>query len=285
MWILVPGSSPSAREAEASTSPSDSLCQELARSATWRGTSLQPATWRRRLGDQAKMGPLYGRILPPSMAALSVAVWISSLRVYHVSPTPVPVIAAATKTSGHSGHTSVESSKKRLRQLGFWSALPTLSEEDTSNQPGDDYKAWATASLRLSTRRPRTSADPMTGSECLFSGASDGTKGAGIRDRAIQCELPAFVSGLPTATAQDAKGSGAAGYSIESGRHSGTTLSDACLGAASEDRRGMLNPLLSAWIMGWPIPSIETPYGCSETEWSRWWERWRSWFCWITRRM
>lgn len=64
--------------------------------------------------------------------------------------------------------------------------------------------------------------------------------------------LDAVVRLLPTPTASDYKSSGAAGYSTESGRHSGTTLTDAVLGAASAGRTGKLNPRLSEWIQGFP---------------------------------
>lgn len=65
--------------------------------------------------------------------------------------------------------------------------------------------------------------------------------------------LDAVVKLLPTPTASDWKSSGAAGYSTESGRHSGTTLTDAVLGAASAGRTGKLNPRLSEWIQGFPV--------------------------------
>ena len=77
------------------------------------------------------------------------------------------------------------------------------------------------------------------------------------------------IARLPAPTASDSRETGAAGYSTSSGRHSGTTLTDAVLGAASAGRRGKLNPRLSEWIMG--IPVGWTSCGPSETEWSRWW--------------
>lgn len=58
---------------------------------------------------------------------------------------------------------------------------------------------------------------------------------------------------LPTPTAADYKASGAAGYSTQSGRHSGTTLTDAVTGAASAGRTGKLNPRLSEWMQGFPL--------------------------------
>jgi site-specific DNA-cytosine methylase len=64
--------------------------------------------------------------------------------------------------------------------------------------------------------------------------------------------LAQAIISLPTPTAVDWKSSGAAGYSTESGRHSGTTLTDAVLGAASAGRTGKLNPRLSEWMQGFP---------------------------------
>lgn len=65
--------------------------------------------------------------------------------------------------------------------------------------------------------------------------------------------LPRVVHSMPTPTAGDAKASGAAGYSTSSGRHSGTTLTDAVLGAASSGRRGKLSPRFVEWMMGLPM--------------------------------
>jgi hypothetical protein len=76
--------------------------------------------------------------------------------------------------------------------------------------------------------------------------------------------LAGTVNSLPTPTAQDAKASGAAGYSTASGRHSGTTLTDALAGAASTGRRGRVGPRFVEWMMGLPIgwtacDALETP--------------------------
>lgn len=54
------------------------------------------------------------------------------------------------------------------------------------------------------------------------------------------------VARWPTPTSGDSKMSGAAGYSTESGRHSGTTLTDAVNG-------GALNPTWVEWLMGFPL--------------------------------
>lgn len=57
----------------------------------------------------------------------------------------------------------------------------------------------------------------------------------------------------PTPTVGDAKASGASGYSTDSGRHSGITLTDAICGEAASGRSGKLNPSWVEWLMGWPI--------------------------------
>lgn len=85
--------------------------------------------------------------------------------------------------------------------------------------------------------------------------------------------LEQLVMSEPTPTAQDSRASGAAGYSTASGRHSGTTLTDAVCGAASAGRNGRLNPLYVEWSMGWPQGWISCE--CSVTELSLWLERWR----------
>jgi len=63
----------------------------------------------------------------------------------------------------------------------------------------------------------------------------------------------------PTPTAQDSIQSGAAGYSTASGRHTGTTLTDATVGPAPQvprntdgSRHARLNPRWVAQLMGYP---------------------------------
>lgn len=68
----------------------------------------------------------------------------------------------------------------------------------------------------------------------------------------------------PTATATDAKASGAAGYSTASGRHSGTTLTDATCGprgpesrSTSGKSRARLNHRWVAQLMGFPADWLD----------------------------
>ena len=109
----------------------------------------------------------------------------------------------------------------------------------------------------------------------------------------------------PTPTVGDSKASGAKGYSMESGRHSGTTLTDAVTGprgllplipdhhglpvgtkpradwsgASGCDARPALNPRFHEALMGWPIGL--TDFASRATGWSQWWEQWRSYLCWL----
>ena len=76
MWLHVP--SAYLPDVADSISPSPSLSQVLASSATWRGKSLRPASWRRVLRTELSTTPLSGLTCPPSMADAGVAQWISS---------------------------------------------------------------------------------------------------------------------------------------------------------------------------------------------------------------
>jgi hypothetical protein len=75
--------------------------------------------------------------------------------------------------------------------------------------------------------------------------ATDGSKAGGHFGRG-NLTLLGMARLYPTPTAGDAKMSGSEGYSTESGRHSGTTLTDAT------GRLGPLNPTWVEWLMGFP---------------------------------
>jgi hypothetical protein len=71
--------------------------------------------------------------------------------------------------------------------------------------------------------------------------------------------LEGAVKLWPTPTAGDSKASGAAGYSTESGRHSGTTLTDATARAAGAT--GVLNPDWVETLQGFPVGWTSLPDG------------------------
>jgi hypothetical protein len=87
-------------------------------------------------------------------------------------------------------------------------------------------------------------------------------------------------SAWPTPTAADSSSSGAAGYSTESGRHSGTTLTDAVRAwfgrhrSVEEAPAAHINPRFVEALMG--VPGGWVSATCSAVEWSRWWRLMRS---------
>ena len=101
----------------------------------------------------------------------------------------------------------------------------------------------------------------------------------------------------PTPTRQDCASSGSAAYSTESGRHSGTTLTDASrpfrpdhptstpgepFSSSGPTSRPRLNPLFTEWLMGLPQhwTDIEmTDSTRAATAYSRWWRRMRGALC------
>jgi hypothetical protein len=168
-------------------------------------------------------------------------------------------------------------------ERGSFSSLPTPSAESCGyNQGGGQGRVWPKRPglevLMTSLPTPtasdtngpgrhgdggldlRTTVDGLptpTARDWKSGEASEETHARNARP------LNEVVTLLPPPTAADSASSGAAGYSTASGRHSGTTLTDAVIGAASAGRRGRLNPLLSAWMQGIPIEWINSErWGC-----------------------
>lgn len=146
--------------------------------------------------------------------------------------------------------------------LDLFSSRTSAPISSTSVPCGSTYESWVSAVRHLSYTPPRKSvdltADPVSLSLLPTPTARDWKDTPGMdtargdREHGRLDQLPRVIHQLPTPTASDAKTSGAAGYSTASGRHSGTTLSDAVLGAASAGRTGKLNPRLSEWMQGFP---------------------------------
>lgn len=147
-------------------------------------------------------------------------------------------------------YTPARSSALPISDDGYSSSLPTptVREDGRRGAPSTE-----TAAKRWEAGR-RNLDDALallpTPSACSY-GTNRG--GAAGRTGAARPSLETLARTLPTPTASDSRGSGAAGYSTSSGRHSGTTLSDAICGAASAGRSGRLNPRFVEWMMGLPI--------------------------------
>lgn len=254
-WILIPDQLCS-RFAPGSvrwTSESSSLPEPVlwatssgtatARPCSWRG-------WKTRAWSQLP----WSRLWKDSTGGSGLAAWTSSLRDSRASRTATPASDRAPPTSEPSGPRSRASSV---------SASPVRCSSRTSqgllfDDPSLTFKLWASSCIRHAWRRPRTSVRPTSASDGLCSLptplARDHRSGKASEETLERNARPLneVVQNLPTPTATDSRASGAAGYSTKSGRHSGTTLTDAVLGAASAGRRGQLNPQLSEWMLGLP---------------------------------
>lgn len=285
-WLYVPelaesNSACELRPEDASAWCATSSGKPTLRPFSWRGWKTRP--WITRLS---------GTILRPSTAARGVVWRIALLQGYPVSPIasrdPVPdtltsersgpnsfeslksasQLSFLLRTSRHSSNTSSQSiaayqawvsgshrrcyrpprnAELRISETDSLSWLPTPTAQNYgTNQGGAAGRVGETRpSLEiLMTSLPTPAARDWKSDHGQMSDAQMyGTKGK---------PLPRVVVSLPTPTAADYKASGAAGYSTESGRHSGTTLTDAVTGAASAGRNGKLNPRLSEWMMGFP---------------------------------
>lgn len=171
--------------------------------------------WRRASMINPYLHSLFGQILPPSTAALGVTRWIASLGDFHVSRYRTQgdereSLKAAPPVSGHSTLASFakydpESSSWKTSQLSlFGDSIPFSA-------------TWPQAgTMRSGVSSERTTSELPTGEN-----ASSFLPGDPMASPVMNPSL------WPTVTAQDSRGSGSADYSTESGRHSGTTLSDA----------------------------------------------------------
>lgn len=195
MWLYVP----SAFVPESAVSTWDSSALErLARSVTSNGKHSRPQSWSRRWKLGTWLQHLSGLTYEPSTLKPGVEAWISSLAAIPASP----------------------------------SALPAAEPGQTIPDTSGPKSCGSTATQEPATSSVRTSLD----TSALASGKSSrtlpswGRMSNGVCSRRQTLELPIAArdcSSWPTATAGDAKSSGAAGYSTASGRHSGTTLTDA----------------------------------------------------------
>lgn len=182
----------------------------------------------------------------------SYGAWVSSLHrrcyrpprssVDHTSENAsLSLLPTPRASDGNKGGPNQKGSKGGLMMTSFVAMLPTPTAQQYGSNRGG-------AAGRIGEIRP--SIETLVTS--LPTPLSSQRQARGQNSQRGEV-LDAVVKLLPTPTASDWKSSGAAGYSTESGRHSGTTLTDAVLGAASAGRTGKLNPRLSEWIQGFPV--------------------------------
>lgn len=237
MWIYIPSTScRSAPGSEDSISESDWRFQALEQSAWLRGKPLPARSWHRRWTKDRCIQRLSGRMPEPSTVERGLAEFMASLPAIPASPSLSQASDEEPKTPDTSGPRSSAS-------LGKWD--PSSCSWRMSQAMFD----WAST-------------------ECSVILPKSGSTQSGQLFEHPMSELRTDESGCsswPTAVAGDAKSCGAAAYSTASGRHSGTTLTDATrkwnsgrqdpnqTGAESPNTSGLrLNPRFVEWLMGFP---------------------------------
>lgn len=226
------------------------------RPSSWRGWKTRP--WIERLS---------GTISRPSTADLYAGAWISSLQASRANPTASRAAFEAIRTAVRSGLISPEWWGNQSQRLS--SLRTSRGSRSTRKASGSPFETWVSSGLRRSFKTPTHSGHltDENGYSCSLPTPSASSYGSNVGGAAGRVgprreSLETMVRRIPTPTAGDAKASGAAGYSTSSGRHSGTTLTDWAVGAASEGRTGRLNPLFSEWLMGLPLGwTVCTPLG------------------------
>ena len=287
---------------------------------SWRGWRTRP--WIRHLS---------GTISQPSRASSTADEWISSCPLIPAKRGAWLGSREVATTTATSGPTSCESSDLPGQMLLFERTSPG-PDETRSSESSHSFESWATA-LRSDYSRRRKSVRRCEESDsCSWPRpTARGKKGRDLPNRAggpslahaAEVDWPRPDAGVrtgynqggaagrvgpkrptiaqaakdwPRRTKGDEDGSGSAAYSTESGRHSGTTLTDAAVRQfpcgpfleipSTQDGPGSqstaptsgltLNPRFDEWLIGWPIGWTDPESPLSATEWTRYCSAMRS---------
>lgn len=232
-WLHVPGLKPSTSSRSAlvtggSISAYASRCRLLARSVGWRGKLRQHKSWSRACRKGGWIRLLFGQMPRPSEASRGVESWIASLRESRANLGASQESSVGSKTIGTSASTLSAPLARWDQASSSWRTSPGLFDSEPPTFSGD----WPTSgSMQNGACSPRPESVPLIdGREC---------------------------SSWPTATAGDSGATASAAYSTDSGRHSGTTLTDAMRGwstpRASDGEKGSPNQSFGAG--GTPLPA------------------------------
>lgn len=267
MWILPRNfaSSPSSPEVEGLTSASDWQFRALERSVTWREKLSPSRLWFARWKKAPWIQHLCGRLSRPSTAERGVALWISSLAGSRVRTSAArgsaPELPGSVPDFGSTTHASSRRSAPDSSSSRTWQRLPDADSTSCSPiLPRTGSMRSGAYSARPKSVRPTEERESSSWATPTAKCAEDSqTHRSGARSAELL--LTGQAKMWPTAT--DAKASGAAGYSTESGRHSGVTLTDAAcrgllapqtpkVGVSTSTAGLVLNPRFVEALMGWP---------------------------------
>lgn len=241
MWLAIPESCLSSPAVEVSTSPSSSLCQGLARSALWRGTSRPPEFWERAWKRAIWLRRLSGLTLLPSEADAGVERWISSWADSPAPTSPSPDQGpGSTARSPGSGESSLGSLARWDPDSYSWRTSQLSLLEASTAYSGTFSRSGTMRNGRLFRREPVVHLTGGTGSSSWVTPAARDRKNANgpdheRHDGQLPNQLPNQVAQWPTPIV----GEGG------SGRRSG-------------DRSGEM--LLGAMARAWPTPAASS-YG------------------------
>ena len=234
-WLYVPVAQDSN---SGSSSPS---ATPIAPSVMLNGTPMPPPSWQRAWKKGGWIQRLSGTMSPPSTADAGVAQWISSLRASRANPSARPAHNRATGTSATSGRRSAGLSTGRDRLSCFWKTSQECLPFDSAmaDQPTQlseaNWSAWVTklrkhSSVRRMSEPHIDASDSLSWATPQAHDGTGGTASGGPTGDSRQKDLPREALSWMTTlwpTPTSSVDSGSAKYSIESGRHAGTTLTDA----------------------------------------------------------
>ena len=307
-WLYVPGLVDSNSEY---LLPSENLI-ELSVTLSGKPT-LRPLSWR---GWKTRpwIKHLSGITLKPSTVSLGVERWISSLPDTPASHSRSRGKGKAKKTQGTSGRVSQESSGKsnpsgsslRMSQGMFNWDLPMSSV--TLTKWGSVYNGVVSAReplVRVTKEKGYSSwPTPAVGAIRQENYSAENILTA--RKRGQQIHITGFVKNWATPHTHNTKGhttretkdlcrevenwstpmASDDGAKVTPNSHQAGLIGEAYRfgrpdhqmpkgGEKSSNQTPRLNPLFVEWLMGWPIGWTGSDF--AETEWSRWWQQWRSW--------
>lgn len=294
MWVIPKPSSVFARESVGSISASSMDCEAwakmLERSAWWRGKCLAWQSWRRKCKPGSFANALSGlAISQPSQKAACEA-WIGSRVGTHANPSRQQDNEKGQRMNAISGRSSRESlpmcgllacSLKTSQVMSQWGCKECcpIWKDSVSDARGDclerSKSEHLTAESAFSSSAwptPDCTMRPHEGNVRLLRNAVDlglpKSEADAMLGRDIslpQGKLPLW----PTATAGDSKSSGSAKYQTSSGRHAGTTLTDAVVrkwptptardfksGLTSEATHQRNSRPLNETVVNYPTPTV-----------------------------
>ena len=174
-----------------------------------------------------------------------------------VSRSPLLDLVAVRRTSAICGPTPYESFARYAPDSHSWrtsqgSLALGISDAFSETWPRAGTMRSGRVSERTTAERPTDESDSGYWPTIRSEDANRGGRGDLIQ--AVRGNPNSHYKLWPTPTRGDSKSSGSAGYSTASGRHSGTTLTD----ATARVLGGQLNPTWVEWLMGWPLGSTDS---------------------------